>query len=360
VSMWSFLRAAQTGKRGWWAAVAAANLLAVYTHYFAVFLPATELLWALWLTRTDKSVLKRFMAWQAVAAVLYAPWLPTLFRRHLPPTVQFTRPWIPPLSWRTLPFLFRHLASGYGAGVWTGWAATALLAGVFVVGSVNWIREARPGRLLAAGFWVPVAGLATISVLHPLFLSRYILYVSALFALVVGRGFAVMNRKWAPAGAGAFLILTGMALGNLYADVIPTPEVPYHVGVHEHKQYRASTEHIRRHAAAGDGVAHVCLNTIAPFRFYAPELEGTFIYLGAPPIDPELWRERREHFGTVTVPVEEFVKGKKRVWLVFSSWEEEQLVDLQPVKDWFDSRFNCINTAKFKGVTLYLYEPAPR
>ena len=69
----ALLRALDTSDRRWWAALAVLAAGAMYAHYTAIFVLATQAVWALW---TDRAQVRPLLLAHGAAVLLYLPWLP--------------------------------------------------------------------------------------------------------------------------------------------------------------------------------------------------------------------------------------------------------------------------------------------
>jgi hypothetical protein len=69
------LRAIETNDRRWWAALALLAAGAMYTHYTAIFVLATQAGWALF---AHRQLVRPLLLTHGAAALLYLPWLPFL------------------------------------------------------------------------------------------------------------------------------------------------------------------------------------------------------------------------------------------------------------------------------------------
>jgi hypothetical protein len=76
LSTLSLLGALEARTFGWWAAYAVASSAAVYTHYTAVFPLFAQFAWAAWFHR---DAVRSLLVANAVAAVVFLPWLPEFF-----------------------------------------------------------------------------------------------------------------------------------------------------------------------------------------------------------------------------------------------------------------------------------------
>ena len=112
---------------------------ALYTQYYAIFLPIGLTLYACWRWRRDGSALARWLAAQIVVAVLYLPWViyaaPKLVPYVSQKVVQDADKPLGPLMYTA-----RHLAAftaGHLEGPLAGWWPVALL--LLVPLSVGWV-----------------------------------------------------------------------------------------------------------------------------------------------------------------------------------------------------------------------------
>lgn len=130
--------------------------LALYTQYYAIFLPLGLTLYALWRWRRDVRRLLRWMGLQGVVALLYLPWvLYAAPRLTLYVSQKVVQDADRPLG--LLPYLARHLAAfiaGHLEGPLAPWWPLALLLLVPLVGGLV-VAARRTQRLrdesLAAG-----------------------------------------------------------------------------------------------------------------------------------------------------------------------------------------------------------------
>jgi hypothetical protein len=75
LSTYALLRAVRTPGRHWWLLYVLAAAAAAYSHYTAVFVLGTQGVWSLWVCRRR---LRTPLLANALAALLYLPWLPHL------------------------------------------------------------------------------------------------------------------------------------------------------------------------------------------------------------------------------------------------------------------------------------------
>jgi mannosyltransferase len=79
LSTLALLVALDTRSRPWWAVYGVATLAAVYTHYIAVLVLATQVAWALWAHRDQR---RELIVVNALVAVAYLPWIPSFLVQY--------------------------------------------------------------------------------------------------------------------------------------------------------------------------------------------------------------------------------------------------------------------------------------
>ena len=185
------------GRRAWiwWAAFVLATTLLLYTHLFAWFVVAAEVLFALilllWTSGRERRLDRRLAALLlslVAIGVLYLPLLPalvTFWQRHGPGNSSVQGAGLQPFQ-LSLAF-FRDLLSSYGPRSygWRLWlfGASGLLG---LVGLAVWRKWS---TLLLFALWlaVPLTGLALISSEH-FFEYRYLIFILPIFLLVTAEG----------------------------------------------------------------------------------------------------------------------------------------------------------------------------
>lgn len=79
----AMLAARRTGRTRWWVAYGLASCLAIYSHYTAVFVLLAQFAWLIW---AEPSLRRPAFFANLAAALLFVPWLPSLFRDSDSPT----------------------------------------------------------------------------------------------------------------------------------------------------------------------------------------------------------------------------------------------------------------------------------
>ncbi|MFC2029637.1 hypothetical protein ACFLWA_02795 [Chloroflexota bacterium] len=213
-------------------------------HYFAFLLLAVNLMvigW--WLhNRLQKSIqlswLMRWMLAQAVALLLYAPWLPVAWR-------QATTPPVPP--WRGFTPLgvllletWTALSLGQSAEFRWAWPLLLLTGFLFALGLFYGLRSSsasmpappsdkgdlvlreggarRTMALFLAGYVaLPIVLIYLVSFVSPLYHVRYIFTYSTPLYIMLGAGLLVLGRWWKPAMWLALAAVLGFSVWSIWA-----------------------------------------------------------------------------------------------------------------------------------------------
>jgi len=260
------LRALQTGaSRDWWL-FAAANVLAVYTHLYAVFVVAAEGVYVLvcchaegrakhllrprWeMPRSTLSMTTLLAA--ALPIVLFVPWFVSITAY-----AGETSTWRGFIGiWDMLRVLAINFASqAHLPGNLDNWFAL-LLALAALAGAVM-ARQRRKGLLL---LWLllPIAAVYVLSFKEPLFSPRYFIVVLPPLLLLAGAGLAALPL---PATLPALAVL---AAGSVWA-VERGNTVPSYAK----EDYRLAASYIAARSTPQDAIALVANYILYPFQYY--------------------------------------------------------------------------------------------
>lgn len=229
-------------------------------------------------------------------------------------------------------------------GVWNSFAdpigvantATALAAVAALVGLVSLARR-RPESALLTSAPIATTVLAAMAGRYP-FSDRFVLFLAPFFILLIAEGvhaIAAISWKSVPAvGVASVALLLVYPLGIAARNLVSPPG---------HEEVRSTTRYVADRWRSGDAL-FVWYQTQYPFRFYAecrdcgvvPTSSGLRRIVWPPspsglPGDaalttrpPQLYVGRKLH--DLAAYAEEFapLRGRPRVWLLFSStWEDD-------------------------------------
>ena len=225
-------------------------LLALYTHYIALFILATLFLWGTITLRGDTRALRRWVGLHVAVAVLFIPQGRVFleqFRRegsgrffHFPAAAAVVD------LWRRLSF-----------------NATYLILPLLALSALPLLR--REQRRAASLLWL----LCTLPLLSPrlwvVILPREVLYIAPLWLLLVGAGLmGLPGRRTGPALA-ALLFAFG---ARAYLRHQPFPEA---VALERAESY------VLAHAVPGDLVVHAESHSFLFFNYHAPRARNVLL-----------------------------------------------------------------------------------
>ncbi len=349
LSMLAFARILQERQitRRWGLLYILATAASLYTHHYALFVIAAQLLFFLLRWRQYRSLGARGLALLAGVGLLYTPWIALgwgIVVGRVSGGESFTfRPLTP---WE----LTRQVLMAFSVGLTMADALPAVLitlvASLLAVSGLWDRRRAESGLLLALWLGMALAGAYIVNLRTPWVHPRYLMLAYPAFAILAGRGLAMLAGRRptrSPALAAALVIALGStaSLWNLYYD-------PAYVK----GQYRELVATMRELVRPDDAVV-----TNIPWQ------EGLLWYYGVLPANgPELLylpqeyvrRDQAEHARLLA----DLTSRHRRVWLVLYG-----LADGHPdslVERWLDTQAYPAFNLWFQDSRLLLYSlPAP-
>lgn len=179
-SAYCFLRALRDGSRRAWLGYVLATAAALYTDNGALWYVISSGLFVALAHRRLRGRLRDWLVSQAAIFLLYAPWLPSLWRQTQQVTESF---WLPPPSFQSVLGAFVDFHS-YNFP-WLPLSAlylTVIFIWTYIVPGGGWQR-----RLATVWLFVPLAISLLLSLRQPIFLSRNLIVASlGYYLLIVG------------------------------------------------------------------------------------------------------------------------------------------------------------------------------
>jgi 4-amino-4-deoxy-L-arabinose transferase-like glycosyltransferase len=333
-------RAVDGGRRDW-LLVAAALAIGAYNYYYAIFAAIPIGLLALARAPRKPSALVGCIAAGALAALVYAPWLPIAFGR----AIEWTSPWTPPTTpQRVLAWTWPALLTGIPAyELWrderlralmaaaAGLAALALLA-------VLVLRRARYARSLwyaAAAALVPLGCMAAIAIVRPIYHPRYATPVEPGLLLLFAGAIALPSRWMLPLRVLAAIVVLALFGWGLWR---------YEGGDGlTRDDYRSAIGYVAAREQPGD----TAITNVPPgFDYY---YHGSMPHRELP-VGP--YREE-----SMVAQLAEAAAGHPRLWYVTHDLrpsDPEGFVDLQ-----LDHRADLVEDRKFGQLRVRLYALPP-
>jgi mannosyltransferase len=239
------VRALPGGSRRWLIANAILNLIGLHTHYFYFFSLLSQYLYLASTLRRHRRAFWRWFAMNGVAASLYLPWGVAILRGGF---YRAQIAWVEPLSLHTVWQTFWEFAAGpkQPISLPAAFVLLVLVGGVIAAAVVGRApRRSVVSRLSWIHLLVPLALVALISIVQPLFHSRFLQITLPFCLLLVAAGLMRLPRRWVGAGLLAITVLaSALSLRAVYA----TP-------VRYLEDWRAAVDYLATHADPEDAVA---------------------------------------------------------------------------------------------------------
>jgi len=353
VSFILFLRVFQPRARiAHWLAYVIANVCGLYFHYFFAFiLLAQGILWLYWLAarRIQSRAAVGWMIAQSVTLICFLPWLAlagallTSFHSEFIPSSSLLE-----MIQRALLTFTVGRADTRMAPAWIDPTLGSILSlgflAVFLIGfkfdSAPRGNSDRNGLItLAAFLGVPLLAFFIYSLVRfPLFDERYVLYISAAFALILARGIANLleskSMAWLGLAACGFILISdGYALYNYFH----VPEFARSPDWHSFMQRLAAD------ARPGDVIVQNYPDPAMPYY-----LQNRLPRVLLPRTGSATMKE-------VAADLDRLTTKYTRIWIQpspHSDWDTEGLV-----ATWLERHARLINSYEFRGVQLALYLP---
>ena len=285
------------------------TLVALYTHYYAVFIPLAETLFVLLFYRRHRLV-RLWLAYQGLLAVLYLPWI-IFTALNL---TSYVSGKVAIEQYRVLgplDFLWRHVttfALGHLPDEWSGLYWAGLLSLILaLLGAV--LSRRTPDQKRQAGFWaifavLPVLGAFAINLVYPFSprgFERLILFAAPAYCLLVARGSVCLwqrQRLLTALMLAAVLAASGLSLYTFYTTPRYTAD-----------DYRPLIDQVRRGAWPGDAVLCLYPWQMGYFESYygpdAPDLEPAF---------RQDWPARQQNPSLLPSYIDGLMARHKRLW----------------------------------------------
>jgi len=297
--------AAATRRRLAWAAYAGLVALTVYTHYLGLLVVAAH---GLWTVRYRRSAAPAWLASVGAAAVLYAPWVPSVWWQatHSPILGWYVQPLYGSVV--DLAGLFAFGGSLLGTATFFApgplpWLDRIILVLPFLLVCWRGAAALRSDRealaLVGLPLAVPVGGMLLLSLIRPLpvFVPRWFSFLTPFYAILLARGvFDVADHVRARRDrvvafvTAALLLYSVPTLGQYYLD--PAARV---------ERWRDAAAFVAQGIRRDDVLVFASPDAAIAFAYYLRRPGSTVAFLPAP---------------LTTRWIDEVTAGHREVWLV--------------------------------------------
>ncbi len=216
----SLLLALEQGRFRHWAGYVLTTAASIYTHYYALFLAAAEVVFVLFFYRRYK---RRWRAWliaQASILLLYLPWLLCAWRILLAYHGNADSP--------TLVDMLRRCWQAFSLGLSLPTREALIFSPLWIVALLigvgqSWRRDGRALVFALLYLGLPVLSVYLSSLRRPVFNERYLIAATPPYYTLLGVGLTELRQqargKWSWAFYGGLLLallVTGHSLYNHY------------------------------------------------------------------------------------------------------------------------------------------------
>jgi len=236
LSTYFFVRAVEDGRRKDWILWTVVSILAFYSHYFAALVLVAQVC-SLLFRRTSSETWKRVVFCSLLIFLIALPGLTYVFRASRE-NLYFI--WMP----RATPKEIWRLAKFFGgSGVKVFVASILWIAGLIVIARAR-RRDAEEfwhGMLILSWALFPAVIAGLVSVVHPIFMARYLIFSLPAMALLAAAGMTTLRRMHI--GAALVVALCAMSAPAIVKDYNKPRE-----------DWRAASNAILTAAQPGDAV----------------------------------------------------------------------------------------------------------
>ena len=251
VSTWFFVRAVEQNRERYWILWTVFSVLAVYSHYFAALVMVAQAC-SMFFHRKP-APWARLIIHGLVILAIAAPGLTYIFR--VPPqAIVFT--WMP----KPTPKQLLHLALFLGGG-----GEKFVLSTILWIAGAIAIRRERKSEAISGSFWdgmlvvswavVPVVLTALVSLRHPVFVQRYMIFSLPATVMLAGRGMTALSKRH----LGSWLVVALCVTSSV--NIVSVYRKP-------REDWRNATNVILASAQPGDAVVIYPDYAIVTFDYY--------------------------------------------------------------------------------------------
>lgn len=351
-------------RANWWAGYVVASALALYTHYYTLFVLLFQNLFVVYWLCSGKSGRRTWRNWlvaETVIAVLFLPWVPVMFRQVAGGGGAWVeraigRPSVRALldTWlqfsigpegRIYPSALRRLAYALfalciGAAIGRVFASRCGLVRRFVLEGASGPEGESSYRtsLLFCLMYVSVPILTAwlVSQVKPMYTTRYLLPFLPPYCIIIAGGLRALKSRWVRAAIAICLVVI-LLMGNWR-----------HWQIEQKDDWRGASAYVLARAQPGDVVLFSPRWNAKPFDYYARQRVELSLDLPVPTTEE-----------AARAVISDLGQRYKRLWFF---WQRQHYGDRSGIaKQLLDGRYQTILEQEFRGVdSLTLYDLGAR
>jgi mannosyltransferase len=352
-------------RKGLWLGYGIATLLAIHTHYLALFVILAQMTYLTVTRQRHRSLLRNWLLCMLIVGLLSSPWFGAIFLTggFYRASISWIRPAMPQdLFWTVYDF---GLGSSSDPGNLVNVLAAVLLTAILVFVSVDLFlgkmqpRQRRLLRFVWLWLFLPVLLVFLISLDWPLplkrsiYMDRFLILSLPAFLILISYGMMrIFQRRWVLGAVVSAALLLPIA-GSVHAQF---SDPTYH-----RDDWRQAIADIKAEAQGGD-LLLVRPHDYVPLHYY--DLREV-PWLTVPYLE-----SRDEYESYLDAHLSDNVRVEGRLWTMvvcenadphrFAQEIPQQLVrkvEEDEVRIWLLQNFRLLEDRAYRGVYLSLYEP---
>lgn len=329
-SLLAVWRASRRGGVGRWVVAAVLLTLTLYTHFYGVFVLGAALAFVLLDSIRSRPWRSLWLPAGAFVGpvVAYLPWIVA--------NLHTGKDWRPPVGLVTIAgdSLTSFTHGGFLRGA-VGEAVVVGEVGAVVAYLVTIVRQQkaarRAGLLVASALILPTFAVAALSVVQPIFSTRYVIGQAPVYYLAVAAGLAALLQRSPRLAGPLYLVLVALSLaGVLIADGDPR---------FRKEDFRGAASYLANRTTSSDAILVAAGYVLYPFSYY---------FHGAGQITPLM-----SGFDRAGVTIAPLIQGRDRVWLLLS--HDDQVDPNDQLHHWLAARYPEVSEAFPAGGRIYGY-----
>ncbi len=372
LSCWSWIEAMRLGGRGRWFRYLILTTLSIYTHLMTALLLPLHLVWFMLCWPLNKT---RWRGYLATLSGFVLPYVPLVWWQwHYLTSLDYQS------GYRFTPFaeVLRILLLDHTRGALVSmnnlWLIPLFflgLAGVLVgyseiqtQASINHpsqsvgllpVRGEFRMAMIVAWLVVPVLLLHGVSLIKPVFVDRYVIWIASAVAMIVALGLQVMRHshpRWGTLLAGILLSYTLVLWGWTSWQQTYTPNKT---------QLRQAITYVNQSRQAGELLILQIPHTHYAYRYYTSDFgDDPFADSDARlhPWTEGLWTHNALSDTDASLAVDQMMQqrtdGFDRAWVVLvesTSWDPRRLMEI-----WLDTQGELLDRQLFHGIEVRHYQ----
>ncbi len=363
-SVYYFVKSLKKNNLFSWVLFIIFTTLSLYTHSILLFILVVENFYFFLFIKKHKNIFIRWMFVQLTIFLLYLPQFFTLIDQLFNRKILDVFFWVPKPSWTTFIHTFNIFNLGYNGSRLIYYFGFFIFSSLFLYGVIVGSKYYRETLLLLSWLFIPLIGSALLSKFldkASIYLYRIFIFVLPSYLIIIAYGIVNLRRYFSRFVVISIIVLTFISLYSYYKDIFYLPVIPYRPGVFVKKDNKSAAQYVAKNFREGDIIAHTCRSTYGAFLYYHKEkLDNRWVMLDYSK-DWEHWsrvypKESKKIVGfQKAVSIKQLVNNKKRLWLILSGWEINE-IELPGVKEWLDDNYALLDEKEFKGIYVYLYD----